>query len=71
MATIPGDIVRHGEVERIVVDITGDGLAVLRDEHDLELEHPVVEPVAELEVVGHVDSVEGWTENAPGEWSKS
>lgn len=67
---IPGDIVLHGEVRRIVVDVADD-LAVLRDELDLELEHPIVKPVAELEVVGHLESLAGWTEDAPGEWRQS
>lgn len=67
---IPGDIVRRDDDERVVVDVTDDGLAVLRHRDDLDLQDPTVAEASTLEVVGHLDSLEGWTEHSPGVWEK-
>lgn len=68
---VPGDIVRTGDSERVVVDVTDDGLAVLRRHADLDLEEPTVAPVEGLEVVGHVKFVEGWVELNLGVWEQT
>jgi hypothetical protein len=67
---LPGDKVLHDSQEMAVVDVTDDGYAVLRRLDDLELIDPVVaqEP---LQVVGHLESVDGWVETAPGEWEQA
>lgn len=69
--TQPGDIVRHNNNERVVVDVTDDGLAVLRRHDDLELNEPTVAPVAALEVTGHARFIEGWVELSPGVWEQA
>jgi hypothetical protein len=71
MAAVSGDIVRDGEDERVVVDVTEDGWAVLRAKDDLELEEPAAKLVDELEVVGHLDGLDGWTETEHGVWEKT
>jgi hypothetical protein len=68
---IPGDIVRHENVDRVVVDVTDDGIAVLRASDDLELLNPIVAPADSLEVIGHLDFLDGWVELAPGEWEQT
>jgi hypothetical protein len=71
MAAVPGDIVRHDNEDHIVVDVTGDGFAVLRRADDVELLAPVVVEAASLEIVGHLDGLNGWIEDSPGEWRQS
>lgn len=68
---IAGDRVLHEAQELIVVDITGDGFAVLRRPDDMELLEPVAAEAASLQVIGHVQFIEGWVELAPGEWEQS
>lgn len=68
---IAGDIVHLGDGERVVVDVTDDGFAVLRTREDIELADPVVAPATDLEIIGHLDRLEGWTEETPGDWSKA
>jgi hypothetical protein len=65
---VPGDVVRHEGSDRVVVDVTDDGLAVLRRPGDLELLEPTVAEVSSLEVVGHVGFVDGWVELEHGVW---
>ena len=65
---IPGDVVRHNDADKIVVDVTEDGFAVLRDPGDLELRRPDVVEAAGLQIVGHLEGLPGWTEVSPGEW---
>jgi hypothetical protein len=54
----------------VVVDITGDGLAVLRTQQDVDLHEPVAVPVIELELVGHLEHLDGWIEESHGVWRK-
>jgi hypothetical protein len=70
MAAVPGDIVRHNTNERVVVDVTDDGFAVLRRQDDPHLNEPTVALVGELEVVGHVRLVDGWVELGHGIWEQ-
>lgn len=63
----PGSIVEHNGERRIVVDVTGDGCAVLRPENDPDGQLTAAEADT-LPVVGHVESVPGWAEDAPGQW---
>ena len=65
---IPGDVVRFNDADKVVVDVTEDGIAVLRDPGDLELTNPEAAQVDTLEVVGHLEALPGWTEVSPGEW---
>ena len=67
---VPGDVVAHNGGERVVVDITDDGVAVLRRHDDLELKDPEPASAESLRVIGHLDSVPGWEETRHGEWSK-
>jgi hypothetical protein len=71
---VPGDIVTCQGERRVVVDISPGHeneapLAVLRPyghpEGDL-----VVAEFNQLTMEGHVESVSGWVEDAPGEWRK-
>lgn len=68
---VPGDVVPYDNSERVVVDVTDDGLAVLRRHADVDLNEPTVAPVEGLEVVGHVKFVEGWVELNPGVWEQT
>lgn len=71
MSLLSGDLVRHNNTEHVVVDVVNDHgftLAVLRTPDDLALMHPVAVAADELEVTGHLDSLPGWIEDAPGVW---
>lgn len=68
--TKPGDIVRHEDQDWVVVDVTEDGFAVLRSSDDLELLAPTVVPADAPEVIGHLDGLDGWVEDEPGQWRK-
>lgn len=67
---VPGDIVRYDDRALVVVDVTGDGFAVLREPDDLTLQNPIATRVGDLTPVGHVDSLAGWIEGSHGEWRK-
>jgi hypothetical protein len=72
---IPGDIVRVSDRALIVVDVTaddelGDAIAVLRSDEDLDLLEPVAAIAADLEVIGHLEHLDGWVEDNPGIWSQ-
>jgi hypothetical protein len=72
---IPGDIVRFGGRELIVVDVTDDdelgvAIAVLRSDEDLDLLEPLAAVAADLEVIGHLEHLGGWVEDSPGIWSQ-
>ena len=68
---ISGDKVRHNGAERVAVDVTPDGFVVMRDEADLDGLDLTAATVDEVEVVGHVEAVPGWVEDAPGEWRRA
>lgn len=68
---ISGDKVRHGADVRVAVDVTPDGFVVMRDEADLDGLDLTAATVDEVEVVGHVEAVPGWVEDAPGEWRRA
>lgn len=73
---VPGDIVHHDGLERVVVDVVTDELgttAVLRAADDIEGDDLAAAPVEQLTIVGHVDSVRGWVEDQPGSgvWRRS
>lgn len=67
---VAGDIVHHDNTERVVVDVTDDGIAVLRRQDDPELTEPTAALAADLEVVGHLRSVDGWVELDHGVWEQ-
>lgn len=73
MPAVPGDLVRHEGVEKVVVDVTDEAepWAVLRNRDDLDGLNPTAAPVAGLEVVGHLGAVPGWVEDAPGVWRQA
>lgn len=80
MALVPGDVVRLGQGEKIVVDVvqvvdadTGDheDYAVLRDELDTDLEHPLARPVSELTAERHLDAIPGWRQVEHGVWEQA
>jgi hypothetical protein len=64
----PGDILDSGEV---VVDVTGDNLAVLREFDDPEGGRLRAAPVDQLTVTGHLEHLDGWVEDSPGVWRKT
>jgi hypothetical protein len=68
----PGDIVRYQDKDWVVVDVTGDGppMAVLRAPDDVDLLDPVAVSTDRLEVVGHLEQLNGWVEDSPGIWSQ-
>lgn len=71
---VPGDLVALDGDEFVVVDTgqTDDGpSAVLRTVDDTELNRPLAVLCAELVKVGHLHSITGWTETAPGVWQKA
>ena len=49
----------------------GGPLAGLRAPDDESSEHPVAVPFEDLEVRGHLDSLEGWVEDSPRIWSQT
>jgi len=55
MPAVPGDIVRHDGEEKVVVDVDGDGMAVLRDRDDLTGETLTGAPADVLDVIGHLE----------------
>jgi hypothetical protein len=68
---IPGDLVLHDSQDLVVVDVTDDGIAVLRRQDDHDLMDPVVAEAASLNVTGHLSALDGWVEDAPGEWRQA
>ncbi|MGH6690834.1 MAG: hypothetical protein ACREF4_09175 [Gammaproteobacteria bacterium] len=68
---IPGDLVHYQGRKLVVVDVTGDGYAGLRDPADVELLNPLAAPVGDVEVVGHLDHLDGWVEESPGVWRQT
>jgi hypothetical protein len=71
MTVLSGDIVRYGDRDLVVVDVTGDipPVAVLRTDEDVDLRDPVSAPADQLTVVGHLEHLDGWVEDDPGIWS--
>jgi hypothetical protein len=72
LAIVSGSIVKRPGVDGtwVVVDITGDGLAVLRRPEDIESGELVAVLVIELELVGHLEHLDGWIEESHGVWRK-
>ncbi|MGH9252646.1 MAG: hypothetical protein ACRD0W_24490 [Acidimicrobiales bacterium] len=70
---VPGDIVRHVNHVYVVVDVTGDEppMAVLRADDDLDLLRPLAAAADGLQVVGHLERLDGWVEDPPGIWSQT
>lgn len=54
MAAQPGDIVRHDGRALVVVDVSGDGWAVLREPDDLNEMDLTATRAGELTVMGHI-----------------
>jgi hypothetical protein len=71
MTVLSGDIVRYDAREWVVVDVAEEipPVAVLRADDDLDLERPVAVMAAALEVTGHLQHLDGWSEDSPGIWS--
>lgn len=69
-----GDIVLAQGSEWVVVDVAedeGTRRCVLRKPNDLTLENPLAQREEDVRIIGHVESVPGWTEVRHGEWVKS
>lgn len=67
---IPGDIVNRGGGDLVVVDVDGDGVAVLRRPEDTEGLDLTGVDAEQLTAIGHLDSLDGWVEEEPGMWRK-
>lgn len=71
MSLLSGDIVQHNNTAHVVVDVVdecGFTMAVLRMPDDFALMHPVAVLADDLEVIGHLEFLSGWVEDAPGIW---
>ncbi len=71
--TIPGDIVRYGDRDWIVVDVVDEQppMMVLRTDDDPNLLRPLAVMAAAVGVIGHLEHLDGWVEDSPGIWSQT